>query len=174
MPSPYSQIVRRLPRRTESHLSLSFCLKSGDGSSSLWSNVSKVKSLKDGSLKEFSICICLCHCLCLCICLCHCIFLVRSCPLITLIKCLKGDKSLGHSVVVFLKRCLSEWVSEWVSDKVTYWAVGWTAKKHIHTTGGWKQPYIAQLCSLTVTFDNLQTLSLHWHFTTVLGHTTPF
>ena len=35
----------------------------------------------------------------------------------------------GHSVVVFLKgRSLSEWVSQSVSDKVTYWAVGWTAK----------------------------------------------
>ena len=31
----------------------------------------------------------------------------------------------GHSVVVFLKSSLSEWVS----DKVTYWAVSWTAKK---------------------------------------------
>ena len=38
-----------------------------------------------------------CICLCLCICLHRCffLFLVRSCLLITLIKCLKGDKSLG-------------------------------------------------------------------------------
>ena len=33
-------------------------------------------------------CICLCHCVCLFYC--HCLFLVRSCLLITLIKCLKG------------------------------------------------------------------------------------
>ena len=47
---------------------------------------------------------CHCHCLCLCLCLCHCIclficlckfFLVMSCLLITLNKCLKGHKSLG-------------------------------------------------------------------------------
>ena len=54
-------------------LSLSFCW-SGHVSSSLWSNVSKVTSLKDRSLKVLSKCICLCHCLCLCICLCHCLF----------------------------------------------------------------------------------------------------
>ena len=35
---------------------------------------------------------------------------------------------LDHSVVVFLKRCLTQWVS----DKVTYWAVGWTAKNWFH------------------------------------------
>ena len=55
--------------------------------------------------------------------------LVRSCPLITLIKCFKGHKSLGSlCCCVFLKRSLTQWVSEWVSDNVTYWAVGWTAK----------------------------------------------
>ena len=38
----------------------------------------------------------------------------------------------GHSVVVFSKGpSLSESVSQWVSDKVTYWAVGWTAKNVI-------------------------------------------
>ena len=46
-------------------------------SSSLWSNVSKVKRLLDCSLKALSKCICLCHCLCLCLCLCHCIFFVQ-------------------------------------------------------------------------------------------------
>ena len=40
-------------------------------------------------------CICLCHCLCLCICLCYCLFLVRSCLLVTLIKCPKGHKCVG-------------------------------------------------------------------------------
>ena len=54
-----------------------------------------VTSLKDPSLKVFSKCICLCHYLCLCLCLCYCFFLVRSCLFITLIKCLKGHKSLG-------------------------------------------------------------------------------
>ena len=44
--------------------SLSFCW-SGHVFSSPWSNVSKVKSLKDCSLKVFSKCICICHCLCL-------------------------------------------------------------------------------------------------------------
>ena len=122
-------------------LSLSFCW-SCHVSLSLWSDVSKVKSLWGRSLNVFSKCICLCYCLCLC--LCHCLFLgqvmshhhsdqtsqrsqnpriafwrcslnvfvfviiivfvivfvivfflVRSCPLITLIKCLKGHKSLG-------------------------------------------------------------------------------
>ena len=50
--------------------SLSFCW-SGHVFSSLWSNVSKVKSLKDRSLKVFSKCIC--HCLCLCL---------SSCPFV--------------------------------------------------------------------------------------------
>ena len=54
-------------------------------------SVSNVTSLWD------CLCHCLCNCLCLCICHCHCIFLVRSCPLITLIKCLKGHKSPGLS-----------------------------------------------------------------------------
>ena len=44
---------------------LSFCW-SGHVSSPLWSNVSKVKSLKDHSLKLFSKCNCLCLCLCIC------------------------------------------------------------------------------------------------------------
>ena len=35
-----------------------------------------------------------CFCLCLCHCRCHCLFLATSCSLITLIKCLKGHKSL--------------------------------------------------------------------------------
>ena len=111
-------------------------------------SVSKVTSLQDFSLRMFFNC----HCVCLfhCICLCHCLFvgqvmsphhsdqksqfskfrcrclvflLVRSCLLISRIKCLKGHKSLGSLChCVFLK------VSQWVSDKVTYWAVSWTAK----------------------------------------------
>ena len=56
-------------------MSLSFCW-SGHVFTSLWSNVSKVKSLKHCSLKVFSRCNCHCHChcLCLCICLCRCVF----------------------------------------------------------------------------------------------------
>ena len=59
-------------------------------------------------------------------------FLVRSCLLITLIKCLKGHKYLGSLCCCVFKK-LSYSLSEWVSDKVTYWAVGWTAKnRHPH------------------------------------------
>ena len=36
-------------------------------------------------------------------------------------------------MVVFSKGLsVSEWVSQWVSDKVTYWAVGWTAKNMLY------------------------------------------
>ena len=79
-------------------------------SSSLWSNVSKVTSLWDPSLMKFSKCICLC----LCISFCHCLFLVRSYLLITLIKCLKGHKSLGSLICCLFKKVtysLSEWVT---------------------------------------------------------------
>ena len=55
-------------------------------------------------------------------------FLVRSCLLITLIKFLKGHKSLGSLCCCVFQK-VPQSVSEWVSDKVTYWAVGWTAKK---------------------------------------------
>ena len=72
-------------------LLLSFCW-SGQVFPSIWSNVSKAKSLKDCSLKVFSKCICHCHCLCHCFSLCRCLFgqvLFFS----SLIKCLKGQKS---------------------------------------------------------------------------------
>ena len=55
--------------------------------------------------------------------------LVRSCFLITLIKCLKGHKSLGSLFVCQLvKSC--EWVSESVSQSVTRSPIEllWTAK----------------------------------------------
>ena len=66
-------------------LSLSF-FGSYHVSLSLWSNVSRVTSLWDRSMKVFSKCICLCHCLCLCLCICLFIvfLLVRSCLLITI------------------------------------------------------------------------------------------
>ena len=57
-----------------------------------------------------------------CLCLCHCHFLVRECPLITLIKCLKGHKSLGSLSVVFWRLWLLV-VPKGARDKVTYWAV---------------------------------------------------
>ena len=71
-------------------------------------------------------CICRCHCLCLCICVCHCIFFGQvmsphhsdqmsqgsQVSRVTLLLCFSKGVSLSHSV----------------SDKVTYWAVGWTAK----------------------------------------------
>ena len=45
---------------------------------------------------------------------------VRSCFLITLIKCLKGHKSLGSLCNVKIKRSLTHSLSDSVSDKVTY------------------------------------------------------
>ena len=57
----------------------------------------------------------------------------RSCFLVTLIKSLKGHKSLALLFNVKIKRCLTQSVSEWVSDKVTYWAVcGQLKKNHFH------------------------------------------
>ena len=50
--------------------------------------------------------------------------MVRVCLLITLIECLKGH------------RCLRLWLS-WLSDTVTYWAVGWTAKRNDYKMGLW-------------------------------------
>ena len=47
-------------------------------------------------------------------------FLVMSCFLITLNKCLKGCKSLGSLCNVKSKSTVSQSVSESVSDKVTY------------------------------------------------------
>ena len=46
-------------------------------------------------------------CLCICHCLCYCLFLVRSCVLITLIKCLKAHKSLGSLFECALEMYLS-------------------------------------------------------------------
>ena len=56
--------------------------------------------------------------------------LVRSCFLITLIKCLKGHKSLGSLCNVKSK---SEWLSQWVTQSVTRSPIEllWTAKNII-------------------------------------------
>ena len=89
---------------------LCHCLFFGSGhvSSSLWSNVSKVWRLWGCSLKVLSKCLCLC--------LCHCLFLVSSCLFITLIKCLKGHRSLGLLFV-----CQSVKYRESMSQSVTQW-----------------------------------------------------
>ena len=57
--------------------------------------------------------------------------IVRSCLLITLIKCLKGHRSLGSLFDVKSKSTLSESVSESVSEWVTRSPIElfWTAKK---------------------------------------------
>ena len=49
--------------------------------------------------------------------------LVRSCFLVTLIKCLKGHRSLGSLFNVKNQKWLSQSVTQWVSDNATYWAV---------------------------------------------------
>ena len=56
--------------------------------------------------------------------------LVRSCFLITVIKCLKGHRSLG-SLFNVKKQKVSQSLSQWVSDKVTYWAVRWQLKRWV-------------------------------------------
>ena len=110
-------------------LSLSFFWL-GHVSLSPWSNVSKVTSLKDRSLKVLSKCICLCHCLCLClcICLCHCLFFGQVMSPHHPDQMSQGWQVSGVTLVLCFQK-VAQWVSEWVSDKVTYWAVGWTAKK---------------------------------------------
>ena len=85
----------------------------------------------------FSKCICLCHCHCLCICL----VLVRSCVPITLIKYLKGHRSLGSLFV-----CQSVKFCEWVSESVTRSPIElfWTAKNTINMT----VLFLSFLCTL--------------------------
>ena len=53
--------------------------------------------------------------------------LVRLCFLITLIKCLKGHKSLGSLCNVKSKSTLSEWVTRWVTRSPI--ELLWSAKK---------------------------------------------
>ena len=65
-------------------------------------------------------------CICCCLFFCHCLFfLVRSCLLITLIKCQMSQRSQVSRVTLLFQnqKWLSQSVSQWVSDKVTYWAV---------------------------------------------------
>ena len=62
--------------------------------------------------------------------------LVRSCFLITLIKCLKGHKSLGHSVMSKAK--VSDWVSEWQGHR--NWPIyGWRNTRPGCDTESWEQ-----------------------------------
>ena len=71
---PLGMLSKCICHRRGLCLCLCCCLFVGSGHVllSLWSNVSKVKSLKDCSLAVFSKCIC--HCLCHCLCLRHCLF----------------------------------------------------------------------------------------------------
>ena len=55
------------------------------------------------------------------------LFLVMSCLLITLSKCLKGHKSLGSLCNVKSKSILSEWLSHWVTRSPRH--LFWTANK---------------------------------------------
>ena len=62
--------------------------------------------------------------------------LVRSCFLIILIKCLKGHKSLGHSVMSKAK--VSDWVSEWQGHR--NWPIyGWRNTRPGCDTESWEQ-----------------------------------
>ena len=54
--------------------------------------------------------------------------LVSSCPLITLIKCLKGHKSLG-SLCMFKIKSVTQSVSEWQCHLLSCQTLVWTAKK---------------------------------------------
>ena len=45
---------------------------------------------------------------------------IRTCPFITLIRCLEGLKTI---ILFFVCQLVKYLVSDWVSDKVTYWAV---------------------------------------------------
>ena len=91
-------------------LCLCCCLFVGSGHVllSLWSNVSKVKSLKDCSLKVFSKCNC--HCLCLWICLCCCVHVSTWPP-----SALQGFDLVWKALNPTQPICQnSEWqVSEW-------------------------------------------------------------
>ena len=71
---PLGMLSKCICHRRGLCLCLCCCLFVGSGHVllSLWSNVSKVKSLKDCSLAVFSKCIC--HCLCHCLCLRRCLF----------------------------------------------------------------------------------------------------
>ena len=75
--------------------------------------------------------------------------LVRSCFLITVIRCLKGQGLLGGSLMSKNKRWLSESVSHSVSDKVTYWAVGWQQKNYF-------QNVTINICKKMSTFKIVQ------------------
>ena len=97
---------------------LSFCW-SGHVFSSLWSNVSKVKSLKNCTLKVLSKCNCHCHCLCLClcICLCSCVFVGQVMFLHDFHQFCKISVWSGRLEGFESNTMTKQWVSEWVSDQ---------------------------------------------------------
>ena len=81
-----------------------------------------------------------------CICLCHCLVLVRSCLLITLIKCLKGHKSLRSLCCSKIKsgsvsQSVSESVSQWQGHLLSCQTVVWTAKKGPNQPGRGRPPH---------------------------------
>ena len=90
--------------------------------SSLWPNVSKVKSLKDRSLKVFSKCICHCLCLSCCLFVGQVMFSHHSdqmpqwskVPKIALWRCSLNVFVIGI-VFAFFFVVVSQWVSEWVT-----------------------------------------------------------
>ena len=125
-------------------LSLSF-FWSGHVSSSLWSNVSKVTSLLDCSLKVFSKCISLCHylclCLCPCLCLCLCLFFLDQ----VMSPC-HSDQMSQRSQVSRVALCMSKVKVASVSESVSEWVTRspielfWTAK---NSWGGNASSYLS-------------------------------
>ena len=89
---------------------LSFCW-SGHVFSSPWSNVSKVKSLKDCSLKVFSKCIC--HCLCICLCSLSLSFCWSGHVFAWPPSILQGFGLVWKAGRLWIQH--NQWVSEWVT-----------------------------------------------------------
>ena len=73
--------------------------------------------------------------------------LVRSCFLITLIKCLKGHKSLGSLCNVKSKSTVSDWVSQSVSQ--------WQGHL-LSCSGQLKSKTCSDSCDLSTNFNNSQ------------------
>ena len=84
------------------------------------SNVSKVTSLWDCSLKVLSKCICLCHCLCLCLCLCYCLFFGQVMYPHHSDQMSQKSQVSRVALCMSISKVLSDSVTQSVSDKVTY------------------------------------------------------
>ena len=83
--------------------------------------------------------------------------LVRSCPLITLIKCLKDHKALGSLWLLESKTWLSDSVSEWVTRSPI--ELLWTAKK---LWSCWLIILTFSWAWTTLPVEFLVTLSMEW------------